>query len=141
HHPNATMGSTGVMTAAFESKHWRALGGIHLHGAIARAELLARLRFMRVAVVNPNLTGSTETFCLSAVEAQACGVPVVGAAAQGLLETVADGRSGLLIRRQSPRELADAIVRLLQDDALHAELARGAVAHAMTFRSTEEEAK
>jgi glycosyltransferase involved in cell wall biosynthesis len=141
HHPSAEMGSSGVMTPEFEAQYWRPLANVHFRGSLPRRELCRELRATRVAVVNPNLTGSTETFCLSAVEAQACGVPVVGAAAQGLIETIADGRSGLLIRHQSAQELADAIVRLLQDDALRWALSRGAVAHAGTFRSTEEEAK
>jgi glycosyltransferase involved in cell wall biosynthesis len=141
HRPSAEMGSSGVMTAEFEAQYWRPLANVHFRGSLPRQELCRQLQATRVAVVNPNLTGSTETFCLSAVEAQACGVPVVGAAAQGLIETVADGRSGLLIRHQSPQELAAAIVRLLEDDALRATLARGAAAHAGTFRSTEEEAK
>jgi glycosyltransferase involved in cell wall biosynthesis len=141
HHPSAEMGSSGVMTADFEAQYWRPLANVHFRGSLPRGELCRELQATRVAVVNPNLTGSTETFCLSAVEAQACGVPVVGGSAQGLLETVSDSRSGLLIRHQSPQELADAIVRLLENDALRAELSRGAAAHAATFRSTEEEAK
>jgi glycosyltransferase involved in cell wall biosynthesis len=141
HHPSATMGSSGVMTAEFEARHWRHAANVRFRGSLPRAELCCELQKTRVAVVNPNLTGSTETFCLSAVEAQACGVPVVGAAAQGLLATIADGRSGLLIRSQSPRELADAIVRLLLDDELQRRLAAGAIAHAAQFRSPELEAK
>jgi glycosyltransferase involved in cell wall biosynthesis len=141
HDPSATMGSSGVMTADFEARHWRKPARVHLRGSLPRAQLSAELQQMRVAVVNPNLTGSTETFCLSAVEAQACGVPVIGAAAQGLLETVADGRSGLLIRSQSPRDLAAAIVRLLIDDGLQRRLASGALAHAEQFRSARVEAE
>jgi len=141
HHPSARMGSSGVMTAEFEARYWRQPAQVHFRGSLPRAELCRELQEMRVAVVNPNLSGGTETFCLSAVEAQACGVPVIGAAAQGLLETVADGRSGLLIRSQSPRDLADAIVRLLIDDGLQRRLANGALAHAEQFRSPRVEAE
>jgi len=130
-----------VMTAEFEARYWRPLANVRFRGSLPRQELCRELQATRVAVVNPNLTGSTETFCLSAVESQACGVPVVGAAAQGLLETVADGRSGLLIRDQSPQHLADAIVRVLEDDALRESLSRGAAAHAATFRSADVEAE
>jgi len=141
HHPSAAMGSSGVMTAEFEARHWRRAVNVRFHGSLPRAELCRELQRIRVAVVNPNLTGSTETFCLSAVEAQACGVPVIGAAAQGLLATIADGRSGLLIHSQEPRDLADAIVRLLLDDALQRDLAAGAIAHAAQFRSPRLEAE
>jgi len=141
HHPAAALGPSGAMSAEFEAKHWRAPANVRFRGSLPRQELCDELRRARVVVVNPNLTGSTETFCLSAVEAQACGVPVVGAAAEGLLETVDDGRSGLLIRSQSPEELAGAIARVLEDDALYAELAAGALAHAARFRSPEREAQ
>src|SRR5262249_33183735 len=77
---------------------------------------------------------------LSAVEAQACGVPVVGAAADGLLETVADGESGLLIHSQSPRRLADAIVQLMRNDELWQGLSRRARHHALRYRSPAVEA-
>jgi glycosyltransferase involved in cell wall biosynthesis len=145
HHPSASTGTTGVMTSDFEERHWRPFAArtgergvarVHLRGSINRRALLGELQHTRVVVVNPNLTGSTETFCLSALEAQACGLPVVGAAADGLLETIAEGRSGLLIHSQAPRELADAIVRLLENDELWKKLSTGARQHALQYRSS-----
>jgi glycosyltransferase involved in cell wall biosynthesis len=129
------------MTLEFEARYWRQPPNVYFRGSLPRAGLCGELQHARAAVVNPNVTGSTETFCLSAVEAQACGVPVIGAAAEGLLETIADGRSGLLVRSQSPRELSDAIVRLLLDDDLQRRLADGAILHASLFRSSRAEAE
>lgn len=139
HRPDAPAGTTGVMTPEFEQRHWRALPGILLHGSVGREELFAELRKTRVAVVNPNVTGSTETFCLSAVEAQACGVPVVGGAAQGLFETVDDGRSGILVSDES--QLADAIVRIIRDEDLWRRLSDGARKQAAKFTSPHLEAE
>jgi glycosyltransferase involved in cell wall biosynthesis len=141
HNPSAALGRSGVMTSEFEARYWRQPANVHFRGSLPRAKLCRELQRSRVAVVNPNLTGSTETFCLSAVEAEACGLPVIGAAAQGLLETIADGYSGLLLRSQSPRELADAIVRILLDDDLQRRLANGAIEHASLFRSSRLEAE
>jgi glycosyltransferase involved in cell wall biosynthesis len=150
HQPSARTGATGVMAAEFEDRHWRPFvsrvgekraSQIRFRGSIKRRELIDELLHTRVVVVNPNLSGSTETFCLSALEAEACGVPVVGAAADGLLETVADGRSGLLIRTQEPRELSDAIVRLLRDDELWKTLSAGAREHAVQYGSPQVEAE
>jgi glycosyltransferase involved in cell wall biosynthesis len=150
HHPSARTGATGVMTSDFEERYWRpfvARAGeqraaqVHFKGSISRRELIGELQHHRVVVVNTNLTGSKETFCHSALEAQACGVPVVGGAAGGLLDTVADRRSGLLVRSQSPQELADAIVCLLQDDELWKALSAGARQHALKYSSPRVEAE
>ncbi|MEA2236558.1 MAG: hypothetical protein QOC81_1282 [Thermoanaerobaculia bacterium] len=150
HHPSARTGTTGVMTADFEERYWRpfaaragerGVASVRLRGSINRRGLLSELQHTRVVVVNPNLTGSTETFCLSALEAQACGVPSVGAAADGLLETIAEGRSGLLIHSQAPRALADVIVRLLQNDDLWKKLSNGARQHALQYSSWRVEAE
>jgi glycosyltransferase involved in cell wall biosynthesis len=57
-------------------------------------EELARLYASARAVVVPSM----EEFGITAVEAQAAGRPVIAAAAGGALETVIDGRTGLLAR-------------------------------------------
>jgi glycosyltransferase involved in cell wall biosynthesis len=50
-----------------------------------------------------------------AIEAMACGLPVVGMQASSLQEVVAQGRSGLLCPREDVASLAEA-VRILRDD-------------------------
>ena len=57
----------------------------------------------------PNPTGITETFCLSAVEMQACGATVVTVKAPGYLDTVKNGKLCT-----NPDKLAKAIVLSLQ---------------------------
>ncbi|MGE5829225.1 MAG: D-inositol-3-phosphate glycosyltransferase [Micromonosporaceae bacterium] len=74
-----------------------------------------------------------ESFGLVALEAQACGTPVIAAAVGGLGTAVRDGHSGVLVPGHDPRAWADAIGALLADPARRAELARGAVAHARAF--------
>ena len=73
----------------------------------------------------------SESFGLVAVEAQACGTPVVAAAVGGLPVAVADGRSGTLVDGHDPRRWAEAIVALLGSDA--AGLRSAALAHARQF--------
>ncbi|MCC5950320.1 MAG: glycosyltransferase family 4 protein [Nitriliruptoraceae bacterium] len=58
-----------------------------------------------------------EPFGLVAVEAMACGTPVVVGDTGGLREIVADG-SGLTVPPQDPDALADALIRVLGDDDL-----------------------
>lgn len=68
-----------------------------------------------VGVVNP--TAITETFCMSAVEMELVGVPVVSRKKWGLLDTVINNKTGFLFRSES--EFVDDIVTLLNDKKLN----------------------
>ncbi len=74
-----------------------------------------------------------ESFGLVALEAQACGTPVVAAAVGGLVTAVRDRVSGLLVDGHDPRDWAHALDSLLAAPRLRASLAAGAVAHAADF--------
>ena len=74
-----------------------------------------------------------ESFGLVAVEAQATGTPVVAAAVGGLTTVVRDGHSGLLVDGHEPGAWADALRRVVADDALRARLEAGALQQARQF--------
>lgn len=64
-----------------------------------------------------------EALGLSAIEALACGVPLVASAVGGLLDFVVDGENGRLCPPQDPHALAACIGELLSDPGARARLA------------------
>ena len=68
----------------------------------------------------------TESFGLVALEAMACGTPVVGTRVGGLQTVITDGESGLLVPAGDYEALAEAIARVLTDARLRMHLAHGA---------------
>ena len=74
-----------------------------------------------------------ESFGLVALEAQACGTPVVAAAVGGLVTAVRDEISGVLVDGHDPDDWARALGGLLAAPGRRAVLSRGAVAHASEF--------
>jgi D-inositol-3-phosphate glycosyltransferase len=76
----------------------------------------------------------SESFGLVALEAAACGVPVVAANVGGLRTLVADGRTGFLVDSRRPSDYAAAIERILEDPALAARFAADATVEAGQYR-------
>jgi D-inositol-3-phosphate glycosyltransferase len=84
---------------------------VRLLGAVPAHRMPAWYRSADVLAATPWY----EPFGLSALEAMACGVPVVATAVGGLTDTVVDGVTGDLVPAQEPRALAGALRRLLGD--------------------------
>jgi D-inositol-3-phosphate glycosyltransferase len=75
----------------------------------------------------------SESFGLVALEAQACGTPVVAARVGGLCTAVRHGYSGLLVDGHDPRRWAAALRSLLAAPRLLESMSAGAVRHASAF--------
>lgn len=88
------------------------LDRVELRGAVPRERLPELLRSADVVACCPWY----EPFGLVAVEAMACGVPVVASAVGGLAETVVDGATGVHVPLRAPQHIAMAIRRLLEDE-------------------------
>jgi D-inositol-3-phosphate glycosyltransferase len=74
-----------------------------------------------------------ESFGLVAMEAQACGTPVVAAAVGGLVTAVRDEHSGVLVDGHRDGDWALVLRDLLAQPARRMRLARGAVEHARQY--------
>ena len=72
------------------------------------------------------LPSAQESFGLAALEAMACGVPVVASRVGGLSEVVDDGVSGCLHAADDVDGMARSVVALLTDQALHGRMASAA---------------
>jgi D-inositol-3-phosphate glycosyltransferase len=87
---------------------------VRFTGALDQRTLAALLAMSEVCVV----PSYSESFGLVALEAQACGTPVVAARVGGLATVVKDGLTGFTLASHDPAHYAERIGRLLQDEEL-----------------------
>ena len=100
---------------------------VRLAGAVPAHEMPAWYRSADVLAATPWY----EPFGLTALEAMACGVPVVASAVGGLADTVVDGITGDLVPPREPAVLARTLRRLLADDGRRAAYGAAAVDRAV----------
>ena len=74
-----------------------------------------------------------ESFGLVALEAMACGTPVVASETGGLVFLVKDGETGLHVPSAAPQALADKLLHLLENEAELSRLGRQAAKYASGF--------
>ena len=67
---------------------------------------------------------NSESFGVSAVEAMACERPLIVSNTDGLKEVVLDNSTGLIVRKQDPEAIADALLKLINNKALAVELGK-----------------
>lgn len=99
------------------------------HGLTARVRIIGCVRHqdMPALIRSSDIVACIpwyEPFGIVPIEAMACGVPVVGSATGGLLDTVIDGTTGILVPPRSPHRAAEAFNTLLQNDELRRRMGR-----------------
>ena len=93
--------------------HFGVSDRVRLCGSVSRAEMPKMLRQADVVACTPWY----EPFGIVPVEAMACGVPVLATAVGGMLDTVVDGMTGLLVPPKDPPACAAALNCMLADPA------------------------
>jgi glycosyltransferase involved in cell wall biosynthesis len=126
----------GPHRRALEAKAERLglLGGgegaaVRFRGFVSPAEKVALLSAAHVSVC----PSPKEGWGLTVIESNACGTAVVASRSPGLVDSVRDGETGLLVPHGDAAALAAAMTRVLEDGALRARLETGATAWAGTF--------
>ena len=130
---NIVGGNSGANTEVErlqELSSWLGIGDvIRFAPPVSRTELADWYRASDLVCV----PSYSESFGLVALEAQACGTPVVASAVGGLRTAVADGISGVLVDGHDPRAWSSVLARLLQEPQRRVLLSMGAIEHASHF--------
>lgn len=94
-----------------------------------RARLVKWLQAADVCLV----PSYNESFGLVALEAQACGTPVIAANVGGLPTAISNNYSGLLVDGHNPHDWAHVLEKFFGDQQLQEKLSAGALDHASKF--------
>ena len=102
---------------------------VHFIAPVAHAQLADWYRASDLVCI----PSYSESFGLVALEAQACGTPVVATAIGGLRTAVSDGISGSLVDGHDPKAWSAVICRLILEPQRRVVLSMGAIEHASRF--------
>lgn len=115
---NQTMGKYGIASKDYEESFMpylinsdgKIMDSVHFLGIVGteKEDIFVQ---SAVGVVNPTAIG--ETFCLSAIEMELCGVPVVSRKLHGLMDTIRHNQTGLLFKNED--EFVKYVVYLLEN--------------------------
>jgi len=98
-------------------------------GAVPHPEVPDLLRNLDCFV----LTSETESFGVAAVEAMACGLPVIASDAPGFVEVLDHGRYGILVPRADATALASAMGQVASNKSMQRELSASSLDRASEY--------
>jgi phosphatidylinositol alpha-mannosyltransferase len=108
----------------------RRLRGVEFLGRVTDEE---KAQLFRTADVYVSPATGGESFGIVLLEAMAAGTPIVASDIHGYKGVVRRGREALLVQPRTPKEIAGAVARLLNDDELRAEMSAAGVQRAREF--------
>jgi glycosyltransferase involved in cell wall biosynthesis len=95
---------------------------VTFHGLIRQRPQLIEHYYAGDIFVLPSICN--DSFGIPVVEAMAAGCPVIASRSGGVIETVKDGETGFIVEKNDPQQLAQVLLRLLDDDALREAMGR-----------------
>jgi glycosyltransferase involved in cell wall biosynthesis len=104
---------------------------VHFHGHVDSATLRQALREAGMAV----FPSYSEAFALAPMEAMAEGCPTIYTVRSSGRELIEDRRNGLLVEPDRPKEIADAILSLMQDEQFADAIGRAGREHILRHLS------
>lgn len=100
---------------------------VTFYGTLERSDLRSMLQGLDIYVHATH----GETMCFAIMEAQACGLPVIGSDVRGVRDAITEGSTGLLFPHENAEALAGLLRRLSDAPDLRERLGQGARAEAL----------
>lgn len=97
------------------------------HGAVSHERVPELLNCLDIYVALSRL----ESFGVAILEASACEKPMVVSDADGPAEVTIDGKTGFIVPRENPQAAADAILKLIKDEALRLQMGQAGRLHVL----------
>lgn len=78
-------------------------------------------------IIVPSITvnGLQEATSISAIESMACGIPTIASNIGGLPLLIKNNENGILVTEKNPKEIANAIIKLINDKKLYNKISKG----------------
>jgi glycosyltransferase involved in cell wall biosynthesis len=103
---------------------------VTFHGLVGQRAQLIEHYYAGDIFVLPSICN--DSFGIPVVEAMAAGSPVVASRSGGVVETVKDRDTGFIVEKGDPQQLADMLIKLLEDDELREKMGRAGRERALT---------
>lgn len=107
---------------------------VHFLGRVSQEDLVNLYNICDLFLMTSRKTnsGDFEGYGIAVLEAALCEKPAIVTGKSGLEEAVVDGETGIVIEQEDHAATAQAILKLLEDDALRCSLGRNARENALT---------
>jgi glycosyltransferase involved in cell wall biosynthesis len=79
------------------------------------------------------LPSLSEGFPVTVLEAMASGLPIIATRVGGLPEVIEEGRNGFLVEPKNPKQIAEKILLLLENNKLRENISKNNIRKAMSY--------